>query len=359
MKRALVLIFPLVVWTSQAFAAECVESVPRGGERPRTSEFFPLRGTAGHAVALGITVVHGKGERVLPAGFAGSELTEARKILKSAGFALPSQNGTGAARVLPLADEANGSAKTQVELLLVPLPPEPGRQVLRLPSLPLAIARANGEITTVCTQTHDILVEDPTASTPEAAPRPNAPPLPQREEFTALKKALLYGSLGLLAGALLAWAVRRFLSRPKAVPPPPPPRPPWEVALEKLAATGRADLVATGRKAEHVDRVSDAVREYLGARFGFDGLESTTDEIMAALRTRGQDVLAERPDDGTTRATLRDVQQFLAASDLVKFANLDPSEGECARTLAEGERLVRATMPRDRVDQVLREEVRE
>ena len=45
-----------------------------------------------------------------------------------------------------------------------------------------------------------------------------------------------------------------------------------------------AGLLETQRFADFFDRVNDAVREYLGARFGFDGLESTTDETLAALR---------------------------------------------------------------------------
>ena len=45
-----------------------------------------------------------------------------------------------------------------------------------------------------------------------------------------------------------------------------------------------AGLLDARRHAEYFDRVSDAVRGYLGARFGFDGLESTSDEILTALR---------------------------------------------------------------------------
>ena len=63
------------------------------------------------------------------------------------------------------------------------------------------------------------------------------------------------------------------------MPPPPPPRPPWEVAFEELDAVRHAGLVDEGRYAEHFDRVCDAVRKYLGGRYGFDGLETTTDEM--------------------------------------------------------------------------------
>ena len=45
--------------------------------------------------------------------------------------------------------------------------------------------------------------------------------------------------------------------------------------------------MAEGRFAEHFDRVSDIVRKYLGLRFGFDGLESTTREALAVLPQEG------------------------------------------------------------------------
>ena len=50
-----------------------------------------------------------------------------------------------------------------------------------------------------------------------------------------------------------------------------PPRPPWEVALEELEALRHAHLLEEQRYAEHFDRTSDALRRYLGARFGFVG----------------------------------------------------------------------------------------
>jgi hypothetical protein len=88
------------------------------------------------------------------------------------------------------------------------------------------------------------------------------------------------------------------------------------------------------RFADFFDRVNDAVREYLGARFGFDGLESTTDETLAALR--------RLPQFGVP---LPEVAGFLQQCDLVKFATWTPTLEECERALLEAERMVRATMP--------------
>lgn len=346
--------FPTVVQPADAGAGGdirgCVESVPKGGQKPVISETFPLRGTSGWAATLAITVRHGKGEHVLPAGLDLSAAVEAKKYLKSAGFVIPDQDGGAAAHLWTEPEvKDRGYSVTHLDLPLVVLPEKPGRNAMELPPLPVAVQRANGEVATVCTHPHLMGVEDPTANTPQAEPKRNPPARPQREEWTALKKALLWGSLGLLTGALLAYFAYRQLTKPKPVPPPPPPRPPWEVALERLDEVRHAGLLEAGRHAEYFDRVSDAVRGYLGARFGFDGLESTSDEILIALKKQaggfvridtGSDLNAPAPG-----IPLDEVRQFLAGCDLVKFANLTPSPEQCAEALTSGEHIVRSTMP--------------
>jgi hypothetical protein len=84
--------------------------------------------------------------------------------------------------------------------------------------------------------------------------------------------------------------------------------------------------------------VSDAVRSYLGARFGFDGLESTTDEILTTLEKLGRQ-------NQPTPVPLDEIRRFLGQCDLVKFANLWPSPEQCTSALLAGEHIVRSTMP--------------
>jgi hypothetical protein len=342
----------------------CVESVPKGAQRPLVVDAFPDRGTSGWAATLSIVVRHGKGERVLPSGLDLSSAVEARKVLKQAGFSVPDQDGGASARLWTEPDDPQKpQAQTHLELPLVLLPPNPGRNGMVLPPLPVAVARANGEIATVCTHAHSILVEDPIANTPNAMPRQNPPGVVQREEWTALKKALLYGSLGLAIGAILALLIWRKVNQPKPVPPPPPPRPPWEVALEELDEVRHAGLLEMNRYSEFFDRTSDALRRYLGARFGFDGLESTTDEILASLKKqaggfiRDSESEGELGESGTSAKNKRpsfgpapgiafeSVASFLRDCDLVKFANLTPTPDQCASSLTTGERIVRGTMP--------------
>jgi len=328
----------------------CVESVPKGATKPILSETFPVRGTSGWAATLSVTVRHGKGERVLPAGLDLASAVEAKKYLQKAGFAIPDQDGGAAAHLWTEPEDKDRSySVTHLELPLVVLPEKPGRNLMMLPPMPVAVARANGEIATVCTHPHQIGVEDPTANTPQAEPKRNPPPRPQREEWTALKKALLWGSLGLLVGALLAFFGYKQLTKPKPPEPPPPPRPPWEVALEKLDEVRHAGLLDALRHAEYFDRVNDAVRGYLGARFGFDGLESTSDEILTSLKKHAGGFVrmdtASELGAPTPGIPLDEVRRFLAECDLVKFANLKPSPEQCGTALTVGEHIVRSTMP--------------
>jgi hypothetical protein len=294
---------------------------------------FPVHGTSGYTATLRIVVSHGKGETVLPRGLELQGDSETARALKSAGFVLPDQDGGAGARLSSVDTDA-GRRQTTLELPLVALPAEPGRRSLVLPALPVSIARANNDVVTLCTKPHTIAVEDPIASTPDAQPKPNPPPRSQREEWVVLERALGWSAAGILVGATLAWALYRWAKRPKPVPPPPPPRPPWEVAFERLDEARHAGLLQTQRFAEFFDRVNDAVREYLGARFGFEGLESTTDETLAALRRVPHFSLP-----------LPQVASFLQSCDLVKFADVIPTLAECERALVEAETVVRATMP--------------
>jgi hypothetical protein len=318
--------------TPTAQEASCIEKLPAGKLRPAFTETFPARGLSGHALPLVITLTHGPAETVLPTGFRFQPDAAEAKALKAAGFILPDPQG-GAGPQVERKDES-GSVKSKVTLSFVALPKEPGRHALVLPPLPITVARASGDLITLCTQPHSIIIEDPTSSTPNPKPKLNPPPRRQREEWTALKQAVTIAAIALVVGAVLAWLLGRYLKRPRPVPPPPPPRPPWEVAFESLHDLRHAGLTREGRFAEHFDRVSDVVRRYLGDRYGFDGLESTTREMLGELRRSTPRI-----------AVLDEIERFLRQADLVKFARLTPSEPECSTALQEAQQIVERTVP--------------
>jgi hypothetical protein len=317
--------------TENAPGGVCVERLA-GKARPPLKESVPDRGVSGHAVVLDVTLEHGKGERVLPGGFEFGLSEESTKALEQSGFFLPHAKGGAGPRIQ--SDAAGERVKTRVTIPFVALPQKPGRQVLQLPPVPITLARASGEVVTLCTQPHAVTIEDPIANTPHAEPKPNPPPRRQPELWTAAKNATLIALLALLVGALVAWLVMKWRRRPRPVPAPPPPRPPWEVALEELFDIRNAGYVREQRFAEYFDRVSDTVRTYLGARYGFDGLECTTRETLSMLRRIDPPI-----------RVLSEIEGFLRQADLVKFARLTPTEAECEIALERGEHVVRMTLP--------------
>lgn len=321
-----------VVGVSTVHAASaCVEHIPEGKTRPVMTETFPAKSQAGYVATLRLSIPHGMGEHVLPGGFKLLLDSAEGRALTSSGFVFADVEGPAAPHIER--QERDGQIVTVVELSFIPLPKESGRQVLELPSVPIAIARASGDLVTLCTQPHSLKVTDPTANLVEAQPRGNPSPVVQREVWTAAKNVALGALVALPVGLLLAFIVAWWRRRERVAPPPPPPRPAWDTALEALAKLRGLSLLEQGKTREHFAQVSQAVRQYLGDRYGFDGLESTTTEMLNELHSVKPGI-----------DPLPDIVSFLDRADLVKFANLTPEVAECQNALDEGERLVRQTM---------------
>ncbi len=315
-----------------AVRATCVEHLATGATRPEMKDELPKDGLSGYAVELVVTLEHGKGETVLPGGFRLQRGSDAARALERAGFELPEADAGAAPPRIDSEDTARG-VKTTVRIPLLLLPDAPGRHLLRLPPLPIAVARAGGDLTTLCTSPHDILVEDPTVNESKPSPRPNPPPRPQREPWEELKIAVMAIAIGLVLGTLLAWALRRWSRRPQKRVAPVAVLP-WIAALQELDRIRRSGQLAEGKTEEVYDLVSDCVRKYLGARYGFDGLETTTNEMKSLLRR----VRPQVPE-------LESIGRFLDESDLVKFARVLPASEDAAALLALAETIVRSTTP--------------
>jgi hypothetical protein len=312
----------------------CTENVPAGATRPEIIEKFPTKGLSGWASHLEITLKHGKGETVLPDGFRVQTASDAGRALDVAGFVVPDPDGGSPPTIAR--ETADGPGVTKLTIPFVPLPKDPGRNNMTLPPVPIVIARASGELVTVCTKPHLILVEDPTANEPDPKVKPNPPPRPQREDWEAARKVAIGILIGAIATAIGLWALRWWRKRPRVVKGP-PPKLPWVLALEELAAIRRSSLLADGQGDQYYDLVSDSVRKYLGARYGFDGLEATTDEMHGFL-------IRVRP----PISRMVEIMRFLEECDLVKFARVVPTDQDCTDALDRGETIVHMTMPHTR-----------
>ncbi len=313
------------VWVS------CIEKIPSGATRPSMRQSFPERGFSGYAANLEVTITHGSGETVFPGGIKLGSDEAAAKALKEVGFVIP--NADGGAPFLIETKPNNAFSVTKVTLPFVPLPKDPGRNTLDLPPMPITVARAGGEVMTLCTARHRIVIEDPIANELEPKVKPNPPPRSQREEWDLARNLTIGLAIGLVLGVAAAFIFRWYRRRPQIIVVP-PPRLPWLTALDELDEIRRSRLIAEDRTAEYFDRVSNCVRKYLGARYGFDGLESTTDEMRAVLKR----VRPQVPG-------LKRIGAFLDDCDLVKFARATPDGEACLDALARGEEIVRATIP--------------
>jgi hypothetical protein len=222
----------------------------------------------------------------------------------------------------------------EFELSLLAL--EPGS--LTLPAVTLRVVGPKGELGDVKTAPQPLTVASLLANEPNAQAKPvSKPVVVMQDDYTLawVGGAILFAGLVALATLLTSRWLKR---RPKLVPPPPPPRPAWELAMAKLLALeqSKSTLIAESRAEEYVDGVSDALREYLGRRYGFDGLESTTDEVLRTLERI-------RPH----KLTLSSVSLLLEQCDLVKFAKASPDVEVLDEVWNGAVSLVRSTTPNE------------
>ncbi|XXF76518.1 BatD family protein [Myxococcaceae bacterium GXIMD 01537] len=144
---------------------------------------------------------------------------------------------------------------------------------------------------------------------------------------------LLYVLAGLVAAGLLAWALVRWLRRPRAAREVARPVLPLDARTRQaLDALKRDGLHERGQVKEFYVRLSEIVRGYLGERYNFDALECTSGELMSSLRKRSTPGL---PEEGLMR--------FVSESDLVKYAKADASPEACQDALAFGYELLEKT----------------
>ena len=142
---------------------------------------------------------------------------------------------------------------------------------------------------------------------------------------------LLVALLALIA----AWAVKRFLSKPRTILNMPPPPPPHETALQALRhLLSKGWIEALNIEPFYVE-LSNIVRHYLEDRFQLRAPELTTEEFIREASS------SHRLSEAHQQLTLG----FLEQSDLVKFARHQPSQQDMKTAYSSAETLVRETIP--------------
>ena len=164
-------------------------------------------------------------------------------------------------------------------------------------------------------------------------------PDPGTRSVPVLNRPLLYGLGAIVLLLFFALLARRFL-RPRSIDsapqvPAPPPRPAHEVALERLAELASAGHVARGDMKSHFVGLSEILRVYVGARYGFDSVELTHFELTEALRQIDTPGLDED-----------ELLRLLQSADLVKFAKFTPERDEADAAWSRARHLVLTTQPK-------------
>jgi hypothetical protein len=145
---------------------------------------------------------------------------------------------------------------------------------------------------------------------------------------------LLWGLLGTLAAAAIAYLLWRQLKKPKAQAALPPPKlDPLDVRTrKKLDALAQEDLPGKGKMREYWFRLSEIVRGYMGERYAFDALECTTPELLSAVRKLH-----------TPGLLYAELEGFCLSSDLARYAKAMPTPEDCKKAIEFGYRLVEQT----------------
>jgi hypothetical protein len=142
--------------------------------------------------------------------------------------------------------------------------------------------------------------------------------------------ALVVGGVGVLVGRTLAKRRRKARPEPRVVDG----RPPHEIAFARLKELERSGALDQVDRRPFYFAVTEIVRDFLGRRFGFDALDMTSTELLEALAGK-----APPP------ALSGELERWLGACDLVKYARVPADRAEAAAALAAAVALVESAKP--------------
>ena len=132
------------------------------------------------------------------------------------------------------------------------------------------------------------------------------------------------GIILLFLALALAWVVVRFVNNKPIIRivKIKPKEPSHIVALNRIECIKNDDTWKDDENVkEYYTRLTDALREYMSSRFGFNAAEMTTSEILDALRNIDN------------KENMAELKEILETADLVKFAKLHPTANENSRNM--------------------------
>ncbi len=107
---------------------------------------------------------------------------------------------------------------------------------------------------------------------------------------------------------------------------------PQDVAMKEIDRIKKEKIWQNGREKEYYTQLTETLRRYIQARFGFNAMEMTTDQIVAHLQSVDDD------------SAMAELQGLLQMADLVKFAKFTPLMNENDMNLLNAVRFINRTM---------------
>jgi hypothetical protein len=155
------------------------------------------------------------------------------------------------------------------------------------------------------------------------------------------------GSLALAALiSLIVWLIIRYRRRhnPEYIKKDPP----HIIALRKLDKFRGNKMWAPEKQKAFYSGITDALREYMAARYGISAMEMTTSEIFKDMKQ------TDAPED-----LLTEMKDLFERADFVKFAKFTASEEDNASALPVAVRFVTSTYQTDVEEEAQSEEKKE
>ena len=136
----------------------------------------------------------------------------------------------------------------------------------------------------------------------------------------------------LTAYLLYRWWRHRKDNRP-LFGKPKPKEPSYLVAFRQLEEIRAQKLWESGKVKVFYTAVTDVLRIYMSARWGFQAMEQTSAELMASLKEHKLD-----------KPLMQELHSLLLLADLVKFAKYEPQTAENEDILPQAVKFVQTTM---------------
>jgi hypothetical protein len=168
---------------------------------------------------------------------------------------------------------------------------------------------------------------------PAQQPEPMLPPEHLPLPWTLVALLVFLGVLALSGLVLLGrytWLKWKAYRSRQTVGPP---KSEDQEALDSLDLLMKEGLIQKGRYKPHYYRASDILKKYLGRRYDFDALESTSHELV----TRMED--GRLADD----RVIDRIEKLFEKLDLVKFTDFIPSTEEAHQAIEEIRGIVKST----------------